>query len=101
MVERSTVPVIETGAGVVHVFLDETADVAMSIDIVLDAKTSRPSVCNALETLLVHEAAAERLLPSIVAALHEAGVTVHGDERARGSSRASCPRPTTTGRRST
>ncbi|MBD8703220.1 glutamate-5-semialdehyde dehydrogenase [Frigoribacterium sp. CFBP9039] len=84
VVERSTVPVIETGAGVVHVFLDETADAAMSIDIVLDAKTSRPSVCNALETLLVHESAAERLLPSIVAALHEAGVTVHGDERTQG-----------------
>lgn len=84
VVERSTVPVIETGAGVVHVFLDETADAAMSIDIVLDAKTSRPSVCNALETLLVHESAAERLLPSIVAALHEAGVTVHGDERTLG-----------------
>lgn len=83
VVRESSVPVIETGAGVVHVFLDESAELEMSVDIVLDAKTSRPSVCNALETLLVHEAAAPRLLPPIIAALQAAGVTVHGDERTR------------------
>ncbi|KQR62388.1 glutamate-5-semialdehyde dehydrogenase [Frigoribacterium sp. Leaf172] len=81
VVEQSTVPVIETGAGVVHVFLDASADAAMSVDIVLDAKTSRPSVCNALETLLVHADSAERLLPVVVPALRRAGVTVHGDAR--------------------
>jgi glutamate-5-semialdehyde dehydrogenase len=83
VVEQSTVPVIETGAGVVHVFLDESADVGMAVDIVRNAKVQRPSVCNALETLLVHEAAAERLLPDVLSALRDCGVTLHGDERTR------------------
>ncbi|GAA4744987.1 glutamate-5-semialdehyde dehydrogenase [Amnibacterium soli] len=83
VVEGSTVPVIETGAGVVHVFLDESADVEMAVSIVLNAKTHRVAVCNAAETLLVHAAAAERLLPPVAAALQEAGVVLHADERTR------------------
>jgi glutamate-5-semialdehyde dehydrogenase len=81
VVAESTVPVIETGAGVVHVFLDESADAGWAVDIVHNAKVQRPSVCNALETLLVHENAAERLLPSVLGALRASGVTIHGDER--------------------
>ena len=65
VVDEATVPVIETGAGVVHMFLDETAPEQWSVDLVHNAKVQRPSVCNALETLLVHAAAAERLLPSV------------------------------------
>ncbi|MGA1812873.1 glutamate-5-semialdehyde dehydrogenase [Frondihabitans sp. 4ASC-45] len=83
VVQESKVPVIETGAGVVHVFLDESADGDWARDIVHNAKVQRPSVCNALETLLVHEAAAERLLPSVLADLRAAGVTIHADERTR------------------
>ncbi|WP_375400633.1 glutamate-5-semialdehyde dehydrogenase [uncultured Amnibacterium sp.] len=79
VVRESTVPVIETGAGVVHVFLDAAADTTMAVDIVLNAKTQRVSVCNALETLLIHRGAADRLLPPVLAALVEAGVTIHGD----------------------
>lgn len=81
VVQESKVPVIETGAGVVHVFLDESADGDWARDIVHNAKVQRPSVCNALETLLVHEAAAERLLPSVLADLRAAGVTIHADDR--------------------
>ena len=83
VVQESKVPVIETGAGVVHVFLDESADGDWARDIVHNAKVQRPSVCNALETLLVHEAAAERLLPSVLTDLRAAGVTIHADERTR------------------
>lgn len=79
VVAESTVPVIETGAGVVHVFLDESADEAWAIDIVHNSKVQRPSVCNALETLLVHEGAAMRLLPPVLGALRASGVTIHGD----------------------
>jgi len=82
VVTESTVPVIETGAGIVHVFLDESADEAMAIAIVHNSKVQRPSVCNALETLLVHEASAERLLPAVLGALRDSGVTIHADERA-------------------
>ncbi|PPI38031.1 MULTISPECIES: glutamate-5-semialdehyde dehydrogenase [unclassified Rathayibacter] len=81
VVTESTVPVIETGAGVVHVFLDASADEQWAVDIVHNAKVQRPSTCNALETLLVHRDAAERLLPPVLGRLAEAGVTVHGDER--------------------
>jgi len=81
VVTESTVPVIETGAGVVHVFLDASADLQQSIDIVRNAKVQRPSVCNALETLLVHRASADRLLPPVLSALRESGVTVHADDR--------------------
>ncbi|MGN6445437.1 glutamate-5-semialdehyde dehydrogenase [Amnibacterium sp.] len=83
VVEESTVPVIETGAGVVHVFLDESADLEMATSIVLNAKTQRVAVCNTVETLLVHAAAAERLLPPVLGALRSAGVTLHADERTR------------------
>jgi glutamate-5-semialdehyde dehydrogenase len=80
VVRESTVPVIETGAGVVHVFLDASADETWAVDIVQNAKVQRPSVCNALETLLVHRDAAERLLPPVLGALRASGVTIHGDE---------------------
>ena len=77
---ESTVPVIETGSGVVHIFLDESARLDWARDIVVNAKVQRPSVCNAVETLLVHRAAAARLLPEVVSSLQAQGVTVHGDE---------------------
>jgi glutamate-5-semialdehyde dehydrogenase len=83
VVAESTVPVIETGAGVVHMYLDESADLDQSVEIVHNAKVQRPSVCNALETLLVHAASAERLLPPVLSRLREAGVTIHADERTR------------------
>jgi glutamate-5-semialdehyde dehydrogenase len=81
VVTESTVPVIETGAGVVHILLDESAREDWSVDIVTNAKVQRPSVCNAVETLLVHAAAAERLLPPVLGALREDGVTIHADAR--------------------
>jgi len=83
VVRDSKVPVIETGAGVVHLFLDESADERMAVEIAVNAKVQRPSVCNALETLLVDARAAERLLPPVLSTLREQGVTVHADERAR------------------
>jgi glutamate-5-semialdehyde dehydrogenase len=83
VVAESKVPVIETGAGVVHVFLDESAEEGTAVDIVHNAKVQRPSVCNALETLLVHESAASRLLPPVLQRLRDSGVTIHADERAR------------------
>ncbi|NQX33485.1 glutamate-5-semialdehyde dehydrogenase [Herbiconiux sp. VKM Ac-2851] len=83
VVTESQVPVIETGDGVVHVFLDASANEEWAVDIVHNAKVQRPSVCNALETLLVHEAAAERLLPTVLGRLRASGVTVHGDDATR------------------
>ncbi len=83
VVSESTVPVIETGAGVVHIFLDESADPHWAVEIVHNSKVQRPSVCNALETLLVHEAAAASLLPAVLARLVASGVTIHGDEATR------------------
>ncbi len=80
VVEESTVPVIETGVGNCHVYVDADADLDMALSIVLNAKTHRPSVCNAAESLLVHADIAADFLPRVVAALQEAGVTVHGDE---------------------
>jgi glutamate-5-semialdehyde dehydrogenase len=79
VVEESTVPVIETGVGNCHVYVDAAADLDMALAIVLNAKTDRTSVCNAAESLLVHAAVADAFLPRVVAALQEAGVTVHGD----------------------
>jgi glutamate-5-semialdehyde dehydrogenase len=81
VVSESRVPVIETGAGVVHIYLDESADEAIAVDIVHNSKVQRPSVCNALETLLVHEAVAGRLLPPVIEKLRASGVTIHGDAR--------------------
>ena len=83
VVTESQVPVIETGAGVVHVFLDASAPLDRAVDIVLNSKVQRPSVCNALETLLVHEAAADRLLPVLADRLRAAGVTLRGDDATR------------------
>ena len=83
VVGESTVPVIETGAGVVHIVLDATADEQLAVDIVHNAKVQRPSVCNAVETVLVHRDAAARVLPPVLAALRASGVVVRGDERAR------------------
>jgi glutamate-5-semialdehyde dehydrogenase len=80
VVTHSVVPVIETGVGNCHVYVDAAADLEVALAITLNAKTSRPSVCNAAETLLVHRAVAADFLPRVLAALAEAGVTVHGDE---------------------
>jgi len=79
VVDESTVPTIETGAGVCHVFIDEFADIAKALPIVLNSKTHRPSVCNAAETLLVHKAIAPTFLPLALKALNDAGVVLHGD----------------------
>jgi glutamate-5-semialdehyde dehydrogenase len=83
VVTESKVPVIETGAGVVHVYLDESADLDMAVEIVSNSKVQRPSVCNALETLLVNQAAAPRLLPAVLGRLREQGVTLHADDATR------------------
>jgi glutamate-5-semialdehyde dehydrogenase len=80
VVTESLVPVIETGAGVVHIVLDATAPLEWARDIVVNAKTQRPSVCNSVETVLVHRDAATRLVPPVTQALIAQGVTVHGDE---------------------
>ncbi|MEU3354841.1 glutamate-5-semialdehyde dehydrogenase [Streptomyces sp. NPDC037389] len=81
VVAESTVPVIETGTGNCHVYIDAEADLDMAVDILVNSKASRVSVCNAAETLLVHRDIAERFLPRALEALAAAGVTVHGDER--------------------
>jgi glutamate-5-semialdehyde dehydrogenase len=82
VVEQSNVPVIETGTGNVHVYVDATADVATAVEIVMNSKTQRVGVCNAAETLLVHADVADAFLPAALAALGGAGVVLHGDERA-------------------
>jgi glutamate-5-semialdehyde dehydrogenase len=84
VVDESTVPTIETGAGVCHVFVDESADFGKALPILINSKTHRPSVCNAAETLLVHRGIAERFLPVALKELSEAGVTLHCDETALG-----------------
>ena len=81
VVENATVPVIETGVGNCHAYVEKTADIAMAAEIVFNAKTSRPSVCNALETLLVDEAIAETALPVIAARLKEKNVELRGCPR--------------------
>jgi glutamate-5-semialdehyde dehydrogenase len=81
--ENSSVPVIETGAGNCHIFVDESADFEMADRIVINAKTQRPSVCNAAEKLLVHERIAAEYVPRIVKKLIEAGVEVRGDGKTR------------------
>ncbi|MEU5581281.1 glutamate-5-semialdehyde dehydrogenase [Streptomyces huasconensis] len=81
VVEESTVPVIETGTGNCHVYVDAAADIDMAVDILINSKAQRPSVCNAAETLLVHRDIADAFLPRALDALAEAGVTVHADER--------------------
>ncbi|MEV7378369.1 glutamate-5-semialdehyde dehydrogenase [Streptomyces lydicus] len=79
VVEESTVPVIETGTGNCHVYVDEAADLDMAIDILINSKAQRPSVCNAAETVLVHAGIAQKFLPRALEALTKAGVVVHGD----------------------
>jgi glutamate-5-semialdehyde dehydrogenase len=81
VVRNSQVPVIETGVGNCHIFVDADADEQMAIDIVINAKTQRPSVCNAAETLLVHVDIADSFMPKVLDALASRGVTVHGDSR--------------------
>lgn len=81
VVENATVPVIETGVGNCHLFVDETANLESALDIMLNSKVQRPSVCNSLETMLVHSSVADQFLPAALLALAEQGVTVHGDGR--------------------
>ncbi len=81
VVMNATVPVIETGAGVCHTFVDASADVQMAMDIAYNAKVQRPSVCNAMETLLVHKDIAGRFLPPMLEKYFAAGVEIRGDER--------------------
>ena len=83
VVENALVPVIETGAGNCHIFVDESADFEMANRIILNAKTQRPSVCNAAEKLLVHSRIASSFIPQIVRKLIDAGVEVRGDEQTR------------------
>lgn len=83
VVTQSQVPVIETGSGVVHIFVDESADLDNAIEIIVNAKVQRPSVCNSLETLLVHRSVADRLLPAVGAALAQHSVVLHGCEATR------------------
>jgi glutamate-5-semialdehyde dehydrogenase len=80
VVTNATVPVIETGVGNVHVYVDASADLDMAENIVVNSKTSRVSVCNSAETLLVHRAVAGEFLPRITAALQTCGVVLHGDD---------------------
>ena len=79
VVDESTVPTIETGAGVCHVFIDEFADLEKALPIIINSKTQRPSVCNAAETLLVHKNIAQKFIPVALKALHDAGVILHCD----------------------
>jgi glutamate-5-semialdehyde dehydrogenase len=81
VVDSSTVPVIETGVGNCHVYIDKDADIDKAVAILLNSKAQRVSVCNAAETVLVHRDIADRFLPRALEALREAGVTIHGDER--------------------
>lgn len=81
-VEGSTVPVIETGTGNCHVYVDEFANAQMAADIIYNAKVSRPSVCNACESLVIHRSIAEKVLPMIEEKLKAAGVIIHADEEA-------------------
>ena len=83
VVQNATVPVIETGAGVCHTFVDETADCEKARRIAFNAKVQRPSVCNAMETLLVHEKIAQDFLPKMLNEYFEAGVTIYGCEKKR------------------
>jgi len=83
VVDEATVPTIETGAGVCHVYVDQSADIEKALPILINSKTHRPSVCNAAETLLVHKAIAPIFLPMALKALSEAGVILHSDATAQ------------------
>lgn len=79
VVDEATVPTIETGAGVCHVYVDASADLAKALPIVLNSKTHRPSVCNAAETVLLHKSIAQSFLPTLLKSLHDAGIVLHVD----------------------
>ncbi len=81
VVETSTVPVIETGSGVCHTYVDKDADLAKALPVIVNAKTQRPSVCNAMETLLIHQQIAPECIASVFPALRAKGVEIRGDER--------------------
>ena len=83
VVENSTIPVIETGTGNCHIYVDETADLSMAVDIILNAKTQRVGVCNACESIVVHENVREKLLPVLEERLKEKHVEMRADEKAR------------------
>lgn len=83
VVEKSTVPVIETGTGNCHIYVDEFADIEMAVNIIVNAKTQRLGVCNACESLVIHEAVAKEAIPAICQALYEHQVEIRGDEIAR------------------
>ncbi len=88
--QESTVPVIETGSGLVHVYVDASADEQKALAIVKNSKTHRPSVCHAAETLLVHRDAADRLLPKLASVLLEEQVLLFGDEGSSSPCRGYC-----------
>ena len=87
VVEKSTVPVIETGAGNCHAYIEKTADIKKAVNIILNGKLRRPSVCNALESIVIDETAAKEILPVVLGALKEKGVEITGCEKVR----AICP----------
>ncbi|QLR84085.1 glutamate-5-semialdehyde dehydrogenase [Citrobacter freundii] len=80
--EQSTIPVITGGIGVCHIYVDDTAEIAPALKIIVNAKTQRPSTCNTVETLLVHQDIAARFLPALSQQMAQSGVTLHGDEMA-------------------
>ncbi|MFC5380334.1 glutamate-5-semialdehyde dehydrogenase [Aquipuribacter nitratireducens] len=84
VVETATVPTVETGTGNCHVYVDTAADLDEALAVCVNAKVQRPSTCNAAETVLVHAAVAERFVPRLLRAMHEAGVRLHGDETVQG-----------------
>ena len=83
VIDEATVPTIETGAGVCHVYVDKSADIAKAIPILINSKCDRPSVCNAAETLLVHQSIAEQFLPLALKALSQAGVVINADAKSK------------------
>ena len=85
VVENSTIPVIETGTGNCHIYVDETADLEMAVSIIFNAKTQRIGVCNACESLVVHESVVDQLLPMLKKRLDEKQVELRGDERVQGA----------------
>ena len=91
VVMNATVPVIETGAGVCHTYVDASADVEMAVKIAYNAKVQRPSVCNAMETLLVHKAIADKFMPAMLAKYAEACVEIRGDEGVQSFDKAIVP----------
>ncbi len=83
VIEQSTIPVIETGTGNCHIYVDEFADIKMAADIIHNAKTQRLGVCNTCESLVIHEKAAEKAIPAVCEKLKSFGVEIRGDEQAR------------------